>query len=90
MRTTEEITAAARVGGELTEKEMRYAICAYDVLLASGKIEKDPVFLAEYFKAATSSPEEFIGHVNSPDNPEFVEWYKVMNKTFSNVKKDSE
>ena len=84
MRTLEKITEAARTGAEATEEELRLAICAYDVLLAFSEVEKHVLLLQEFFKAAEMEPRAYIGENNSPDNVEFVEWYKAM-KTVGSV-----
>lgn len=79
MRTLNEITAAIRSGGTYTEDEARYAVVAYDVMVAQLQVPENPVQLQHYFLAAESSPIEYIGWANDPDNPEAVAWYKAMN-----------
>jgi len=89
MRNLEQITAAARIGGELTEKETRFALCAYDVLYAQITTENTaPLFIAEYFKAAETAVDDYVGEANSPENPEFIEWYKVMHKMCDDIEAD--
>lgn len=78
MRTLDEITTAARRAEPVTKDELILAVCAYDVLLASIKLEHYPVMLAEYFKASDSPPGAYIGPANDPNSAEAVHWHKVM------------
>lgn len=78
MRTLNEITAAIRSCKEYTEKEARYAVIAYDVLLAQLSVDLDPVRLETYFRAAEAPPIDYIEWVNDPENPEAVHWYEAM------------
>lgn len=80
MRTLNEITASIRSGEGFDVQEARYAVVAYDVLVAQLSVDIDPVRLVEYFKAAETSPLEYIGWINDPENPEATEWYKAMKK----------
>ncbi len=79
MRTLSEITAAIRSGTEFTEGEARYAVVAYDVMVAHMQPENNPTQLAIYFQASDRSPVEFIGWSNDPENPDAVTWYRAMN-----------
>jgi len=79
MRTLDEIVKAIRSGLPYTEEETRYAVVAYDVLIAQIYLDRNPVQLAEFFRAAETSPIEYVGWVNDPENPEAREWYVAMN-----------
>ena len=78
MRTLEEIVGAARTNEELTAEESRYAIVAFDVLLAQMALEHDAVRLKKWFIAAESDPRVFVGEANDPQNAEAVAWYRAM------------
>jgi hypothetical protein len=80
MRPLNQITAAIRSGQPFTEEEARYAVVAYDVLIARLSVDLDPVRLAEYFKAAESSPAEYVGWKNDPQNADAIEWYRAMGR----------
>lgn len=77
MRTLDQITTAARRDEPLTEKEARYALCAYDVLLAKLDVSQNPAQLQEYFLAGDNCPRNYIGDANDPQNPDVVEWHKI-------------
>lgn len=77
-KTLDQITHAARVGAKLTVDELRFAVCAYDVLLAQLDVSRYPVQLSAYFQAAETPPEKYIGHANHPDDPGFQEWYRAF------------
>ncbi len=76
--TLTEITNAVRRGEPVSVDQMRYAICAYDVLLADMKISENATLLEKFFIAAEMEPKEYIGGDNDPDNPEFVAWHKAF------------
>jgi len=76
--TLNEIVAAVRTNELVTGRDMRYAIVAFDVLMSQLHIDQHVAQLQEYFKAATAVPREYAGHMNDPENPEAVEWYKAM------------
>lgn len=76
--TLSEIVAAVRTNELVTGRDMRYAIVAFDVLMSQLRIDQHVEQLQEYFKAATAVPREYAGHMNDPENPEAVEWYKAM------------
>lgn len=76
--TLSEIVAAVRTNELVTGRDMRYAIVAFDVLMSQLKVDQNVTQLQEYFKAATTPPREYAGHMNDPENPEAVEWFKAM------------
>jgi hypothetical protein len=76
MRTLTNITTAVRRGRWATVEELRYAVAAYDVLVAKLGVEREETTLAEFFAAAESDPREYIGWENDPQNPEFVRWHE--------------
>lgn len=76
--TLSEIVAAVRLNGVVSGQDMRYAIVAFDVLMSQLHIDQHVAQLQEYFKAAEAPPREYAGHMNDPENPEAVEWYKAM------------
>lgn len=86
-KTLEQITSAARRGEELTVDELRFAVCAYDVLLAQLQLDRDPEQLHAYFGASTTPPELYLGENNHPDNPDFREWYATVNGLADKLKK---
>ncbi len=79
MRTFDEINYAVRANKPVTFDELRYIIVAYDVLLSKLKIPDNAVQLKEYFLAGMSDPKKYAGFENSPENPEFILWYKAFN-----------
>lgn len=78
MRTLDQITAAVRRGEPVTELELRLAVASYDVLMARLEVEKSPTQLQEYFIAGDSTPENYLGVINDPRNPESVGWHRSM------------
>lgn len=78
MRTLDEITAAVRRNDPVTDEELRYSVCAYDVLLALLELDKDPVRLKQYMTAGDMCPREYIGHANDPNEPSVQEWHKAF------------
>ncbi len=76
--TLSEIVAAVRTNELVTGRDMRYAIVAFDVLMSQLKVDQNVTQLQEYFKAATTPPREYAGHMNDPEKPEAVEWFKAM------------
>ncbi len=76
MRTLTEITNATRRGENVTFEELRYAVCAYDVMFASSYPSQHRPLLEEFFKAAESDPREYIGWDNDPENPDVVDWHQ--------------
>jgi len=78
MRTLDEITTAVRQNLPVTEEELRFSVCAYDVLLSRLKTENNPVQLQEYFIASGCDPEVYVGPENDPTNPEAVAWHKAF------------
>lgn len=77
-RTLDQITTAARQGLPVTETELRLAVCAYDVLMAKLKVPENPVQLAEYFKAADTAPELYLGPNNDPRELGVKEWHEAF------------
>ena len=77
MRTLQEITDAARRNEPITDNELRYAVCAYDVLLFQLDLSKDYKQLKKFMIAADMDPREFIGPANDPRNPYAVNWHKT-------------
>jgi hypothetical protein len=75
MRTLNQITGAVRRGEEVTDRELRMAVCAYDKMCAQFNLAEQPDQLAQYFEAAEANPEQYVGLDHSPDNPTFVKWY---------------
>lgn len=78
MRTLSEITAAVRQGDPTTAEELRYAVVAYDVLVAQLELPNDPAKLYHYFQAADNDPREYIGEANDPAFAGAREWYRAM------------
>lgn len=78
MRTLTEITDAARRGKAVSHGELLYAVVAYDVLLSRFQVEKYPVLLAEFFKAAELDPKTYIGPANDPAEQEAREWHETF------------
>lgn len=78
MRTLDEIVASARLNELLDPDEARYAIVAFDVLLAQLNLDQDAERLKEWMVAATNSPQEYVGEANDPQNPDAVAWYRAM------------
>ncbi len=78
MRTLAEITDDARRGIEAEPKELLYAVCAYDVLLAQLKLDEQPILLKEFFIAGESCPKEYIGWANDPENEEVRAWHQAF------------
>lgn len=78
MRTLDAITAAVRQGQDVTEEELRYAVVAYDVLVASLNLPNNPDQLRHYFQAAESDPRVFVGEANDPAFAGAREWYAAM------------
>lgn len=78
MRTLDEIVTAARLNEPLEPDEARYAIVAFDVVLARLDLEKDAIRLKEWMTAALLDPQKYIGPANDPQNPEVVDWYRSM------------
>lgn len=81
MRTLTEITNATRRGENVTFEELRYAVCAYDVMFASSHPSQHRPLLEEYFRAAESDPVEYIGWHNDPENPDVVDWHRSQINT---------
>lgn len=79
-RTLEEITLAIRAGEPHTEREARYAVVAYDVLMAKLSTDKDiqASQMNEYGRALDLPPLDYIGPDNDPENPAAVRWLKAM------------
>lgn len=88
MRTLSEITSAVRMNEPVSHEELRYAICAYDVVFAHLHVENDPEQLAEYFQAGSMDPKEYIGWANDFENDEFKQWYKTMNSIEERLQSD--
>lgn len=78
MRTLAQITDAARRGENVSHGELLYAVVAYDVLLARFEVEKHPVQLAEFFKAAEQCPRVYVGVANDPAEQGAREWHAAM------------
>ena len=81
MRTLSEITAAVRQGDPVTSDELRYAVVAYDVLVAQLDLPNDPRQLQHYFQAADNDPREYVGRANDPALADARQWYRAMHKT---------
>ena len=91
MRTLTEITNAVRRDQPVTQLELRYAVAAYDVMVAKMHISQDDQMIAEFFRAAESDPKKYIGWENDPMNKHSTEWHKnVINMTpiFNQAKKE--
>lgn len=82
MRTLAQIVTLTRLGQYPTYEELRLALVASDVLLGQLKIDRDPVQLAEYFRAAEAPLDEYLGSANHPDDADACNWYR----TFINFK----
>ena len=80
MRTLNEITSACRRGEPVTEEELRYAVCAYDVMVAQFEIENHAVLLEKYFVAAEMDVKEYVGPNNDPNDPEVQKWHRAFAK----------
>lgn len=78
MRSLDGIVAAARLNEPLEPDEARYAIVAFDVLLAQLNLDQDATRLKEWMVAATASPKEYVGKANDPAEPDAVAWYRAM------------
>lgn len=78
MRTLSEITAAVRQGDPATSDELRYAVVAYDVMVAQMELPNDPKRLFHYFQAADNDPRAYIGEANDPAFPGARQWYRAM------------
>lgn len=78
MRTLSQITAAVRQGDPVTGDELRYAVVAYDVMVAQMELPNDPARLFHYFQAADNDPREYIGQANDPAFPDARRWYTAM------------
>lgn len=78
MRTLDEITTAVRRNEPVTDEELRYSVCAFDVLLSLLELDKDPVRLKQYMIAGDMCPREYIGPANDPENPDAREWHKAF------------
>lgn len=78
MRTLDRIITSARLNEPLDPDEARYAIVAFDVLLAQLKLDQDAERLKEWMVAATNTPREYAGEANDPLNPDAVTWYRAM------------
>lgn len=78
MRTLSEITAAVRQAEPVTEEELRYAVVAYDVMVAQMELPNDPARLYHYFQAADNDPRAYIGEANDPAFAGAREWYRAM------------
>lgn len=85
MRTLSQITAAVRQGDPVTGDELRYAVVAYDVMVAQMELPNDPKRLFHYFQAADNDPREYIGQANDPAFPAARQWYAAMHKTGGEV-----
>lgn len=70
MRTLTEVTEAVRTNQRATEGELRLAICALDIILATQ--DENPEAFAELSDLPLT---ESVTWENSPANPEFVAWY---------------
>lgn len=76
MQTLTEITHAVRRNQQVNPTELRYAVAAYDVLIAKLNVSQDQEQVKEFFKAAESDPREYIGWSNDPENPEARDWHQ--------------
>ena len=91
MRTLQEITDRARRNEPLTVNELRYAVCAYDVLLAQMDLPKNYQDLKLFMVAADIDPKEYIGIANDFIFPDVREWHKTMINIEQKIKElDSE
>lgn len=89
MRKLVEITDDVRRSLPVDEDELRYALCAYDVLLANLNLDKQPDLMAEFFRAAESDPKVYIGWENDPTNPGVVAWHQAMINVEKHVSADA-
>ena len=87
-KTLNQIVESARIGEPLTNNELRFAVCAFDVLLAQLDISQNPEQLASYFVAAELPPEAYLGENNHPDSAAFREWYTAF-KNFGAKKNET-
>lgn len=78
MRRLADIVDAVRRNEYAHVEELRYVVCAFDVLLAQLEVERNPEQLGKYMLAAESCPKEYIGNANDPGNPEVVRWHKAF------------
>lgn len=78
MRTLTQITDAERRGESVSHDELLYAVAAYDVLLAQFEIEKHPMQLAEFFKAAECDPQEYVGPANDQAEQRARDWHNAF------------
>jgi hypothetical protein len=76
MRTLTEITNATRRNEPVTVDELRYAVCAYDVMFAQSQPSEHRPLMKAFFQAAESDPREYVGWNNDPENPEAVAWHR--------------
>lgn len=80
MRTCNRIVDAVRRNEPVTEEEMRFVIAAQDMILAQAtaalRMYQETEVLKLYFQSTMKPVDEFVGHDNSPYNPEFVKWHK--------------
>lgn len=81
MRTLQQITDAVRRNEEVTDDELRYTICAYDVLLNQLELDRDVPQLTKFMYAAEADPKEYIGPKNDPYDPEVVVWHRSFINT---------
>lgn len=78
MRKLHEITDAVRRNEEVTEEELRLAVCAYDVLMVKLELDQDPKQLEKFFFAAEADPVAYIGPQNDPRDPKVAAWHKAF------------
>ena len=91
MRTLQEITDAVRRNETVTDNELRYTICAYDVLIAQMDISKNYEQLKLFMVADEMDPKEYIGPVNDYMDPNVVKWHKTTINIEQKIKElDSE
>lgn len=80
MRTLSEITAAVRQGDPVTGDELRYAVVAYDVMVAQMELPNGPARpgRSTTSRRRTTTPREYIGQANDPAFPDARQWYAAM------------
>lgn len=80
--TLETIIDMVRTGGRPDYNDLRYAVAAFDVLIAGLHLEQD-VSRAELWNIVSKqSPFETVKAHNDPDNPEHTAWYIAFNRIY--------
>lgn len=77
-RTLDQIIDKVRRGGTVATDDLRYAVVAFDVLLAQLDLPSDVARMEKYMQAAALPPRRYVGEGNDPENPEAVAWFVAM------------